>query len=345
MKTIRKLFFALMATCLLSSVALAQTVTLTSEQRTAIRAGGAQGKAAVLAALAAAGVNINNPAAVQAAVASLVNELSSEGGTAISPDLIQSVTATVTEAIVESVTQNNGDSATIAQAAAAGAASGAVQAASAAGTDVAAAAQAAAAGAATGAVHAVTNTNASAEVIASVARAAATGSAQGAADAGLSTQAINAVVLSAATSATQAAADAGVAVTISEVSVQAPTTPETPGVTETPQNEAPPTDNIVQTFNFTIMTINVAGQNVALSLTSAITDAVAVVLTGNTVVGTQITSANNTFDLAAIATAALGSGASLTSAQLQYLAGIIADALNVPVIASGSSSIIVSPSS
>lgn len=197
-----------------------------------------------------------------------------------------------------------------------------------------------AASATQGAVNAASQTN---QNVAAIAQSSTQGAAQGAANAGLSTQAINAVVLSAATSATETASNAGVTVTITDVSVESPTSSQSPVIITDDRPEVPDApDNLVVTYNFTIMTINVAGQNVAISLTNAITDAVAVALTGNTVVGTQITSDNNTFDLSAIVAAV---GAPLTPAQLNHLAEIIARALNIDIIASGSNNIIVSPSS
>jgi len=201
-------------------------------------------------------------------------------------------------------------------------------------------AQSMAASATQGAVNAASQTG---QNVGAIAQSFTQGAAQGAANAGLSATAVNAVVLSAATSATQTASAAGVTVTITDVTVEAPASSQAPVIITDSRPEVPDApDNLVQTLNFTIVTINVAGQNVALSLTSAITDAVAVALSGNTVVGTQITSGNRTFDLSAIATAV---GAPLTQAQLNHLAEVIARALNVDIIASGSNSIIVSPSS
>lgn len=151
---------------------------------------------------------------------------------------------------------------------------------------------------------------------------------------------MNEVVLAAATQATESS---GGTVTVTEVTVEAPTTTTEPVVVnDTPTVEP---DNVVQTFNFTLITVQLGGQNVALALSSAVTD-VAALGVGTTVVGTQITGNANAAQIFSVAQINAALGITLSSAQVDLLVAAVEGVLgNAAVVTNDNGSIRVSPSS
>lgn len=349
MKTLRKLFLALMATCLLgSSVALAQ-----NQDNASIQSGNQVAIRAAIAGRLPPGVTIANatPAQLQAAIAAVVQEASA----GVAPQALASVVTTISSAVTQVVATeaaSNPNVAVLVQAAASGSSQGAVAANPAAAVVVA---QAASSGSVQGAVAAAQTNTSLATQVTTLARAATTGSTAGAvaaananptgvtvsasALANASAQGATAgaqassTVISATDIATAAAAGAASqGAVVTEVVTDTTTTVTDPTTGDTTEVVDP--SDVVTPITVTLVTVNLNGQVFVVATDTQLSSFSASLAA--TAVGSQIPSVNSngrdTFTLSAIATVLNGfTAANFTSlvAALESAAGDVA-VISVP---------------
>lgn len=229
MNILRKLTTGLLISLLLGSTAFAAPLNPEQKAEIALMIKNGKTSGEVATRLTAMGVNVNNPAEIQAAVAEIV--------AVVEPDDVSTATALLLQAVTTVAASSEGATpasvAAIVQAASAGATSGAVSAAAAANPGnpaaVQAAANAAASGASAGAIAAVTSsTNTTiASSSSAVAAAASSGASSGASSAAATANVtINTNAVVASSNASAAATLASVPTTTQPAVVTVVTEPE-----------------------------------------------------------------------------------------------------------------------